>query len=370
MRNKLGLYLHIPFCAAKCSYCDFYSLSNRSQDWDGYTEELLSRLETWSARCVEYEVDTVYFGGGTPSLLGGDRICRILDAVKANYALTDDAEITCEANPDSMTEEFLTAIHAAGVNRLSMGIQSADDGELKRLGRIHTFAQAKEAFFAARNAGFDNISVDLMYALPQQTMEQLQNSLLELLALEPEHLSCYGLTVEPETPLGRSHPILPDEDTQADMYLLLCDTMRKRGFEHYEISNFAKPGFRSRHNSRYWVQSPYLGCGPGAHSDFEGVRLENPRDYDRWMAGEQSIEDDDIDRASEAIMLALRTSDGILASAWEARFGRSFAPVKQVLQPLIQAGYVRSHNDRWSLTETGFLLSNAILVSVMQALDL
>ena len=369
MKNKLGLYVHIPFCAAKCAYCDFYSLAGARDQWDAYTAALCDRIKQWSARCKDYTVDTVYLGGGTPSVLGASRLTDILRAIRQNYVLADDAEITCEANPDSMTQEFLTGIRAAGVNRLSMGIQSADDAELKTLGRIHTFSQAQAAFAQARAAGFDNLSVDLMYALPGQTMDGLDWSIRSLLALQPEHLSCYGLTVEPNTPLGRAHPVLPDEDTQADMYLMLCDRMRAAGFEHYEISNFARPGFRSRHNSRYWRQEPYLGFGPGAHSDFGGRRFETPRSLDRWMTGELTEEDTDIDRASEYLMLALRTSDGADAAWYETAFGRKFSPVARALQPLIGAGYVKHTDSRWSLTETGFLLSNRILVSVLEAAE-
>lgn len=369
MKNKLGLYLHIPFCAAKCAYCDFYSLANRRELWDEYTDELVKRLTEWGRKCGGYTVDTVYFGGGTPSLLGGDRLFRILDAICSGYALDSGAEITCEANPDSMTDDFLKKARLAGVNRLSMGIQSANDDELKMLGRIHSFAQARDAFYRARKAGFDNISVDLMYALPGQSMDSLRHSIEQLLALEPEHISCYGLTVEPDTPLGRQNPTLPDEDTQADMYMLLCEMLRGHGFEHYEISNFAKSGRRSRHNSRYWVQSEYLGFGPGAHSDFGGERTENPRDYDRWLAGERYAEDDDIDRAAEALMLALRTSDGIDGDEWEKRFSRDFSPIERVLRPLIKLNYVQQNERRWRLTEAGFLISNPILVSVLEAIE-
>lgn len=369
MKNKLGLYLHIPFCAKKCAYCDFYSLTGQEACWQPYIDALCERLRQRAASCEGYVVDTVYFGGGTPSLLGGARIAAVLDTVRKHYAVQDDAEITCEANPDSMTQEFLHRIRAAGVNRLSMGIQSANDAELRRLGRIHTFAQAQDAFARARQAGFDNISVDLMYALPGQTEDSLRHSVQALLALRPEHLSCYGLTLEPDTPLGRENPELPDGDTQADWYLLLCQLIREQGMEHYEISNFARPGFRSRHNSRYWQQQEYLGFGPGAHSDFGGVRLENPRSLEQWLVGQPETEDEHIDRAAECLMLSLRTSDGVDAVRFEQVFQRSFAPVEWVLEPLIARGCVRREESRWSLTERGFLVSNPILVSVLEAIE-
>lgn len=369
MKNKLGLYVHIPFCAAKCAYCDFYSLAGGEARWDEVTQELCGQLTQAAERCGGYTVDTVYFGGGTPSVIGGDRLSAILHTIRRQYAVEPQAEITCEANPDSMTEEFLRTVHAAGVNRLSMGIQSADDGELRMLGRLHTFAQAKDAFARARRAGFANISVDLMYALPGQTMDGLRRSMERLLELEPEHVSCYGLTVEPDTPLGRSNPALPDDDTQADMYLMLCRMAREAGFEHYEISNFARPGHRSRHNSRYWAQGEYLGFGPGAHSDFGGRRLQSPRSLQQWLDGQWQIEDGQPCRASEYLMLRLRTSDGADSTDYEQTFGQPFEPVARVLRPLIPAGLVQQNGSRWQLTEDGFLVSNPILASVLQAAE-
>lgn len=371
MKNNLGLYIHVPFCAAKCAYCDFYSLAGQPQHMDAYVSRLMTQLAEYAPKCADTPVDTVYFGGGTPSLLGGTRIMRILDAVHQLYAVTSDAEITVEANPDSMSDDFLSAARAAGANRLSMGIQSAYDTELRALGRIHTFAQAQDAFFRARRAGFDNLSVDLMYALPGQTMEQLARSIDALLALEPEHLSCYGLTVEPHTPLGRSNPVLPDEDTQADMYLLLCEKMAQAGFEHYEISNFArKPHLRSRHNSRYWAQAPYLGFGPGAHGDFDGIRYEWPRDLTAWLGGhvQPIAEDDDIDRALEYIMLSLRTSDGWNADIYQHTFGRDPVPVQQALASLPKQ-YINHTENRWHLTDSGFLISNSVILAAMEAAD-
>ncbi len=370
MRSKqpLGVYVHVPFCAAKCAYCDFYSLPGRAGQYDAYIVRLLAHIAQAAERCGAYVVDTVYFGGGTPSLLGGARIARVLDALCAAFDVAPDAEITLEANPDSASDELLRTARAAGVNRLSMGVQSAHDDELRALGRIHTFAQARDAVTRARRAGFDNLSVDLMYALPGQTQAQLAQSIDALLALEPSHLSCYGLTVEPDTPLGRSHPTLPDEDAQADMYLMLCDRMARAGYEHYEISNFARPGRRSRHNSRYWRQQPYLGLGPGAHSDFEGRRMVWPRDLTAWLAGDARpvSEDDDIDRAAEYLMLSLRTSDGWDARHYRAVFGRDPQPVIRALTPLL-GDYVIRTGDRWHLTDAGFLLSNTIILTALDA---
>ena len=371
MKNKFGIYLHVPFCAAKCAYCDFYSLAGKPELWDAYVTRMITELQQQAPECRDWTVDTIYFGGGTPSLLGGERIAGMLHTIRDCYAVQPDAEITVEANPDSMTDAFLSQTRAAGVNRLSMGIQSAQDDALQALGRIHTFRQAQDAFFRARQAGFDNLSVDLMYALPGQTLPQLEQSIDALLALQPEHLSCYGLTLELHTPLGRKNPVLPDEDTQADMYLLLCRKMAEAGFEHYEISNFARPGYHSRHNSRYWKQSPYLGFGPGAHGDWQNMRYEIPRDLPAWLAGQLKPVPEDteaIDRAAEYVMLSLRTAEGFDSEWYQNTFLRSAAPIERVLSGLPQQ-YIQHTGSRWYLTDTGFLISNAILVAVLDGVE-
>lgn len=371
MKNNLGIYVHVPFCAAKCAYCDFYSLAGKPELWDAYVTRMITELQQQAPECQDWTVDTIYFGGGTPSLLGGERIAGMLHTIRDCYAVQPDAEITVEANPDSMTDAFLSQTRAAGVNRLSMGIQSAQDDALQALGRIHTFRQAQDAFSRARQAGFDNLSVDLMYALPGQTLSQLEQSIDALLALQPEHLSCYGLTLEPHTPLGRKNPVLPDEDTQADMYLLLCRKMAEAGFEHYEISNFARPGYHSRHNSRYWKQSPYLGFGPGAHGDWQNMRYEIPRDLPAWLAGQLKPVPEDteaIDRAAEYVMLSLRTAEGFDSEWYQNTFLRSAAPIERVLSGLPQQ-YIQHTGSRWHLTDTGFLISNAILVAVLDGVE-
>lgn len=371
MKNNLGIYVHVPFCAAKCAYCDFYSLAGKPELWDAYVTRMITELQQKAPECQDWTVDTIYFGGGTPSLLGGERIAGMLHTIRDCYAVQPDAEITVEANPDSMTDAFLSQTRAAGVNRLSMGIQSAQDDALQALGRIHTFRQAQDAFFRARQAGFDHLSVDLMYALPGQTLPQLEQSIDALLALQPEHLSCYGLTLEPHTPLGRQKPVLPDEDTQADMYLLLCRKMAEAGFEHYEISNFARPGYHSRHNSRYWKQSPYLGFGPGAHGDWQGMRYEMPRDLPAWLVGQLKPVPEDIeaiDRAAEYVMLSLRTAEGFDSEWYQNTFLRSPKPIERVLSGLPQQ-YIEHTGSRWHLTDTGFLISNAILVAVLDEVE-
>lgn len=370
MTKTLGLYLHVPFCASKCRYCDFYSFAAGDEQMEAYTETLCRSIRDWGQTCTDYTVDTVYFGGGTPSLLGGARLVRVLDAARAAFQITPDAEITVECNPDSMDESLLDALHRAGVNRLSVGVQSADEGELQRLGRRHSFQQAVDAVQQAQAAGFSNLSLDLMYGLPGQTEQQLLQSAWALLELDPTHLSVYALKLEEGTPLFLEHPVLPDEDAQADMYIALCRLLERAGFEHYEISNWAKPGFRARHNARYWDLSEYLGLGPSAHSLLRGRRFAYGRSVEDFVRGVPPAAEEDVEGFSPALeylMLALRTSDGVSPEEFEARFGRPFAPFARVLARYEKPGLAKRQAGRWRLTEPGFLVSNPILTDVLSA---
>jgi len=271
--KPLGLYIHIPFCKSKCIYCDFYSLPGAEAQMDRYVSAVCRQLMEIAPRTTAHEVDTVYFGGGTPSYLGVKRLRRIMKTVTGHYRMAKRAEVTLEANPDSAGNwRALRALRRAGFNRISLGVQSADDGQLKALGRPHTFAQAEEAAAAARRAKIKNVSLDLIYGLPGQTMESWQDTVEKAAALEPEHLSCYGLKVEEGTPLWdmQGEMELPDDDLQADMYLWTVERLSQLGYQQYEISNFARPGFLSRHNLKYWTLGEYAGFGPGAHSDLGG----------------------------------------------------------------------------------------------------
>lgn len=367
--KSLGLYLHIPFCASKCKYCDFYSLAAPGR-MDAYIDAMCRDIDAWGERCREYCVDTIYFGGGTPSLLGGKRLTQLMLALACAFDIDGDAEITVECNPDSMDGALLDDLRAAGVNRLSVGVQSAHDDELRMLGRRHTFAEARRAVEEAYCHGFDNLSLDLMYALPAQDTARLLESVRALLALDPAHLSCYALKVEPGTPFDWENVTQPDEDEQADMYLALCDALRQAGYEHYEISNWAQPGFRARHNARYWDLSEYLGIGPSAHSLFSGRRFAYGRSLDGFLAGERPEPEEDVDGfspASEFLMLALRTSDGIVPETFERRFGMPFAPYAERLRFFAPHGLTTLENGRWRLTEQGFLLSNSILTDILSA---
>lgn len=364
-----GLYLHIPFCASKCRYCDFYSYPPSVDELDAYTDALCRTLADWGAEAEGEIFDTVYLGGGTPSLLGADRLARILRTAQEHFALAPDTEITVECNPDSMTDELLAGLKTAGANRLSVGIQSAHDDELKMLGRRHTFAQAVDAVHRAQAHGFDNLSLDLMYGLPGQTAEKFLQSVDALLALQPAHLSCYGLKLEPNTPMGRENPTLPDDDAQADLYLELCRTLSEQGFEHYEISNWARPGKRSRHNSKYWDLTPYLGLGPGAHALWRGKRWAYPRDTAAFLAGCDPVPEEetpDFPAWAEYLMITLRTADGVNAAAFTAHFGMDFTPYAKRLRQLSASGLTHETAHGWALTEEGFLVSNAVINYVIQ----
>ena len=370
-RNRpLGLYLHIPFCVSKCGYCDFYSVTDRDL-MRGYVSALLGHIREYGRTCSGYTVDTVYIGGGTPTCLGPKYLGRILQEVRSKFPLADDAEITVECNPESTDKKVLDMMKKQGVNRLSFGVQSAHDEELKKIGRIHTFQQAKDAVDLARAKGFANISLDLMYGLPGQTQEMFLDSVEQCLALGPRHLSCYGLKLEPATRMGRENPALPDDDAQADTYLAMCELLRKNGFEHYEISNFAKSGFRSRHNMKYWDLSEYLGLGPGAHSFMNGRRFAFARDIKAYINGEDILRDEEevpsFQRQGEYLMVRLRTADGVDFLELEKRYNIDSTPYEEAFRSLLGSGLVAHQGTRWRLTEKGFLVSNSIINAIVEA---
>lgn len=405
--NSLGIYIHIPFCKSKCAYCDFYSLpdtNRREKQMDAYAEALCVHISRTAFQSA-YSVDTVYFGGGTPSLMGKQRLLRIWNAVKNRCSVSPDAEITLEANPDSVGD-WLGSLREAGFNRISLGMQSADDGELREIGRVHTFAQVREAVRAIRRAGFENLSLDLIYGLPGQTMRSWRDSLHAALDLQPEHLSCYGLKVEAGTPLyarvyggntysgaygGAARPCdgggnisggaarldqitLPDDGQQADSYLFAAGKLARHGYRQYEISNFARPGMESRHNLKYWTLGEYIGFGPGAHSDFGGARYAYARDLAAYLRGVQAgrpacTERTPItpeERAREWIMLGLRTVQGLDTAQGRRRFGLDFSACETFLRQCEQAGYVRREAGRIFLTPRGFLVSNQIIGAVLE----
>ena len=368
----LGIYIHIPFCKRKCDYCDFYSICD-------YTDKLMDRyLEALIVQMKDYfkhsrrKVDTVYIGGGTPSVFGGKRIEKLLRELNKLVDLVPNAEVTVEANPESVDEKFFSRIKSAGVNRLSMGIQSAHDTELRAIGRLHSYRQAVDAYCLARRY-FDNISLDLIYALEGQTMELWMDSLREICDLAPDHISCYCLKVEEGTPLDRRGCVQPEDDVQADMYLESIRYLENRGYKQYEISNFARDGKISRHNSRYWDLSEYLGLGCAAHSYYGGRRFAFVSDIHAFIDGvlngrpvvSELDELDDWNGSGEYVMLKLRTSAGIDPDLFERRFDQSFAPYAGGLEKYVKSGHASLEDGCWKLTPKGFLVSNAILADLL-----
>lgn len=379
-KMPLGLYIHVPFCQQKCAYCDFYSLPHAEDKMDEYTRAVVAHLKEVAPRAAMHTVDTVYFGGGTPSYLGVKRLKTILAAIDKHYALSRSAEITLEANPDSAGDfKDLRALRRAGFNRISIGMQSSNDEELRAVGRIHTFAQVRDAVEAARKAKLHNVSLDLIYGLPGQTPESFETSLRDAIALAPEHISCYGLKLEKDTPLfaRRGELNLADDDQQADMYLSAVSLLEENGYQQYEISNFCKEGFASRHNMKYWTLGEYAGFGPGAHSDFGGVRYSYDRDLQRYIdgalhGGSMPVESEELPtwtRDTEYVMLALRTVQGLDPKYFENTFRRYFSPLLPLLERYQAAGLaVHAGDNTWHFTPKGFLVSNTLIASLLDAL--
>ena len=377
-KKKLGIYVHIPFCKSKCEYCDFYSIGGGRDKrlTDDYLQTLADHIKETGALAPDYRVDTVYFGGGTPSFFGAENLEKILDEIHRHFRLTSNAEITAEANPDSVTLSGLRRMLRAGFNRLSIGVQSDDDEMLKKLGRPHNFQQAKQAMELARKAGFANISLDLMYGLPNQTVSQWKETVLNIISLRPEHISCYGLKVEENTPLWsyKNCANLPSDDAQAQMYLEAVKLLEEYGYEQYEISNFAKKGFHSRHNMKYWTGEEYLGFGPNAASDFGGRRFTIIRDLKRYISGianEQAVLDENEEipmreRAGEYIMLRLRTAQGICREEYEKQYLLPFRPLEEELRHYADNGLAKQVGKRWRLTPSGWLLSNQIILQLLE----
>lgn len=371
MEKKLGIYIHIPFCASKCGYCDFYSLAGCERLMPKYHNALIEHINEASQQLQDYYTDTVYFGGGTPSFYGARRICEIFNALKCSALVYKTAEVTMECNPDSIKKRDMNTLLEAGVNRLSIGAQSANDDILKLIGRRHNWKQVETAVKNARSAGFKNISLDLIYGLPSQSKADWADTLTKAISLKPEHLSCYGLKLEEGTPMYgyKDSPMLPDDDEQADMYLYTVETLERFGYRQYEISNFAQSGFESKHNLKYWNLRDYMGFGPGAHSCVGGIRYSYVKDLRRYISGIQS-EDTIIDeyekvdllaRASEYIMLGMRTTRGISEREYHNIYRSDFKPIEALLLEYERKGWSRLDEGRWHFTPSGFLLSNLLI---------
>ena len=377
--QKAGVYLHIPFCSGKCLYCDFYSTPASPEIMDAYTAALCRHIRQTPGRP---EADTVDFGGGTPSLLGVEHLRTILDAVRAAFALSPDAQVTLEANPGDLClsagqpedpDIVLPALRCAGFDRLSFGVQSACDAELVMLGRRHRFHEARMAVTAAQNAGFSDISLDLMYALPGQSMDGWLASVHTLIALAPQHISCYALKLEPDAPLCARAAEIPDEDTQLAMYLAMVETLARAGYRQYEISNFARPGFASRHNCKYWTGAPYYGFGPSAHGCAGGVRYAWADDTAAYIRGEHRYKEYTKlslrDKIEERLMLALRTADGLDFSGFSEEFAQDPQNFIKILDKYIPADYVQRTGLRCRLTPKGMFVSDYIIAELFGAIE-
>ena len=368
--KPIGLYVHIPFCVRKCNYCDFCSFPVDAIGGgmrEKYLHALAEEIRSYKREAV-IAVDTVFFGGGTPSLLEPNELALIMNAIRESFSVLPDAEITLEANPGTISADNLRAYRGLGVNRLSIGLQSIHENELKTLGRIHDYPTFLDGYRLAREAGFDNVSVDLMYGIPEQTVETFAETLDAVISLKPEHISAYGLIVEAGTPFytRRDELDLPSEDTECDMYELACERLCAAGYSHYEISNYARPDRQSRHNLHYWCDEGYVGVGVSAYSYFGGVRYSDPDSLSDYLSTDFTRTIDSSDPEFEYAMLALRLSEGLSLTEYEARFSRSFTDGRaEKLARYVAGGYMHRRGDRIAFTERGFYVSNAILADLL-----
>ena len=378
MAKRLGVYIHIPFCASKCGYCDFYSLSGCDHMMPDYQDALIDHIEESAQSLKSYEVDSVYFGGGTPSFYGADRIVEIFNTLKLNGNVRLDSEVTVECNPDSTSLNALKLLREEGVNRLSLGVQSANNDLLKLIGSRHNFQQVKRSMQDARDAGFENISLDLIYGLPSQSKSDWAETLARIIELHPEHISCYGLKLEEGTPMYERYkgsPILPDDDEQADMYFYAADVLERYGYKQYEISNFAAKGFESKHNLKYWNLDDYMGFGPGAHSCVGNLRYSFVKDLKQYISGvargvsiiDEYRQIDPLERAVEYIMLGMRTSNGISEHDYRTRCQCDWRPIHKVLLAFAEKGWAEKTGDRWHFTVPGYLISNTLIGILLEA---
>ena len=372
-----GIYIHIPFCKQRCTYCDFYT-EVAPQFIPSIIVSMIKEIDIRKDYLHNSVINTIYFGGGTPSILHSGQFSDLFEAINNRYQVAKDAEITFEANPDDLTSEFLASIRLLPFNRLSIGIQSFDDEDLKRINRRHISKQAVEAVVKAQAAGFTNISIDLIYGLPFQTIESWERQLDKAFSLHIQHISAYGLTYEEGTPLWKQRESgkikSVDDLTMNKMYLLLLEKMKQNGFEAYEISNFSLPGFRSRHNSSYWKQEPYLGIGPSAHSYDLLSRQWNIASIQEYIrainSGTLFFEREELtlnDRYNDFVMVSLRTSEGIDVTLLRLEFGSELTDYcLKNIKTFIDSEQVYYSEDKLRLTASGIQISNLILIQLMK----
>ena len=369
--KSIGLYVHIPFCKRRCNYCDFCSFAEgEGVPREKYIEALIADIESYGGR--EVSLDTVFFGGGTPSLLSPSELSKIVNSIRKTFEIDEGCEFTLEANPATLNREKLISYMENGVNRISLGLQSIHENELKILGRIHSYDDFLKTFRLCRECGITNINVDLMYSFPEQTEESLRKTLNTITELSPEHISLYGLILEEGTPLYERRLVLafPDEDKELSMYRLAANLLRSRGYLHYEISNYSKEGFRSKHNLKYWRDEEYIGVGLSAYSYFGGERYGRTRDISEYLKAptdraycERITPSDE---REEYVMLALRLSEGLSLDGYRRRFNEDFEVGREEkLSEYERLGLLKIKDGCISLTEEGFYVSNTIISSLI-----
>lgn len=381
--KSLELYVHIPFCVRKCEYCDFLSAPAGADTQQEYVRNLLLEIEQKGVRCTDYEVTTIFFGGGTPSILKAGWIADILDAIHRNFKVRKDAELTIECNPGTLTFEKLSIYKSAGINRISVGLQSASDAELKELGRIHTYEDFLRSYDLIRKKGFSNVNIDLMAALPGQTLKSYEQTLRRVLTLKPEHISAYSLIIEEGTPFyekyeadellrekGEKPQMLPSEETERLMYERTKELLLAHGYERYEISNYARRGYACRHNIGYWRRENYLGFGLGSASLLENERFHNTTDLTDYLGGDYlAYEQEKLDKKSqmeEFMFLGLRMTEGISTECFRQTFGLTVELVYgPVLEQQIADQLLKKEDGRIFLTERGLDVSNYVMAQFL-----
>lgn len=378
MSGGMELYLHMPFCVRKCAYCDFLSFPSGAKTQRMYAKRLMEDIGVMGKRYGEIPVETIFIGGGTPSVPDSGLIVEIMEHVRHAFHVADGAEISMEANPGTVTREKLTDYRKAGINRLSFGLQSANDRELKLLGRIHTWAEFLESFTLARECGFANLNIDLMSALPGQTCESWKETLSRVTDLDPEHISAYSLIIEEGTPFDERYgseegrKLLPDEDSEREMYHETKRFLKDCGYERYEISNYAKPGRECRHNIGYWTGVPYLGLGLGASSYLDGCRFTVNPDMKQYLEEKPGMFADiekltKKDMEEEFFYVGLRMTAGVSLSEFERRFGISAKEVYPgLMETFVKEKAARFEGDRFVLTDYGLDVSNYIMAQFLQ----
>lgn len=373
-KKELMIYVHIPFCAKKCAYCDFLSGPANKQEISDYVKALTDEIGTYGEIAKDYEVTSVFFGGGTPSLLLEEQIQEIMKALKSVFIFTKDAEVSIECNPGTVTKEKLLTYLKIGFNRLSFGLQSTDNEELRLLGRIHTFEQFLENYHIAREVGFSNINIDLMSALPNQTVKSYGITLDKIIALKPEHISAYSLIIEEGTPFYDKYEdnqsALPSEAEDREMYHMTKAILKEAGYERYEISNYAKPGYACRHNIGYWKRKEYIGIGLGASSFFNKKRYHLEEDLKKYILAEKRYNSlcKDVhtltkkEEMEEFMFLGLRMTEGIDCKQFHEEFGVSFEQVYgDIFETMADKGLLIQKDNKIALTEQGIDVSNSIL---------